>query len=199
MDILTSYASAELIVKKSKFLAEIFPCESATKAREILKTQKEKYRDATHVVHAFICGLSAESNGASDDGEPSGTAGKPILSVLKGRNCTNIMLTVTRWFGGTLLGTGGLVKAYSEAAKFVIACATSDKAFEKYVAKQEFSCEVTYNEYEKIKQLLKSFTVYNLHEEFGQKVDLKIQVAQKDILELKNMISEATKGSVTST
>ena len=78
---------------------------------EYVKSQKAKYADATHVVHAFVIGPGAEVMGMSDDGEPSGTAGRPALDVLRGRGCTNTVLTITRWFGGTLLGTGGLVKA----------------------------------------------------------------------------------------
>ena len=120
METLVEYASAELEIKKSRFLAEVFPVVSQTEARSLLKQQKEKYEDATHVVHGFVLGPAAEILGMSDDGEPAGTAGWPVLDVLKGRNCTNILLTVTRWFGGTLLGTGGLVKAYGDSAKAAI-------------------------------------------------------------------------------
>ena len=111
---------------------------SQNQARELIKSQKAKYADATHVVHAFIIGTSAEIMGMSDDGEPSGTAGRPALDVLKGRKCTNLVLTVTRWFGGTLLGTGGLVKAYSGGAKQVIEKADSLGVFHQFVKKQDF-------------------------------------------------------------
>lgn len=94
-----------------------FPVETQAQAREKLHEVKQKYFDATHVVHAFSVGLKSETFGMSDDGEPSGTAGRPVLDVLKGSGITNILLTVTRYFGGTLLGTGGLVHAYSESAK----------------------------------------------------------------------------------
>ena len=117
MKVLQKYVSFEEKIKNSLFLSEIFPCESQNQARQILKEQKEKYQDATHVCHAFVCGLGKEIMGMSDDGEPSGTAGRPMLDVVKGRDVTNLILTVTRWFGGTLLGTGGLVKAYGDGAK----------------------------------------------------------------------------------
>ena len=100
-------------------------------ARDLVKAQKSKYADATHVVHAFVIGSGAEILGMSDDGEPSGTAGRPTLDVLKGRGCTNTLITITRWFGGTLLGTGGLVKAYSGGAKQVIQKADELGLFEE--------------------------------------------------------------------
>ena len=117
-----SPASAEIEVKRSRFLAEIFPVFSQKEARELLKAQKEKHKGATHVVHAFAVG-AAQVCGCSDDGEPSGTAGRPVLNALKGARLTDCMITVTRWFGGTLLGMGGLARAYADAAKSVIAAA----------------------------------------------------------------------------
>ena len=115
-------ASAEIEVKRSKFLAEIFPVFSQKEARERLKAQKEKHKGATHVVHAFVVG-AAQVCGCSDDGEPSGTAGRPVLNALKGARLTDCIITVTRWFGGALLGTGGLVRAYTDAAKAALAAA----------------------------------------------------------------------------
>lgn len=109
-------ASAEIEVKRSRFLAEIFPVFSQKEARERLKSQKERHKGASHVVHAFALG-SGQVCGCSDDGEPSGTAGRPALNVLKGAGLTDCMITVARWFGGTLLGTGGLARAYAAAAK----------------------------------------------------------------------------------
>ena len=116
METLVEYASAELEIKKSRFLAEVFPVLSQAEARSLLKQQKEKYEDATHVVHGFVLGPAAEILGMSDDGEPAGTAGRPVLDVLKGRNCTNILLTVTRWFGGTLLGTAQAFLSHGQTA-----------------------------------------------------------------------------------
>ena len=138
METLIKNVYSETIVKGSRFLSELLPCESQAEAREILKSQKTKYADATHVVHAFIVGKNAEVMGMSDDGEPGGTAGRPVLDVLKGSGCTNVILTVTRWFGGTLLGTGGLVKAYGNGAKDVIEKARAENAFEELVEKSTF-------------------------------------------------------------
>ena len=138
MDCLKQSCSFEEVIKGSRFLSELIICESQSMARDLVKAQKTKYADATHVVHAFVVGKGAEVLGMSDDGEPSGTAGRPVLDVLKGRGCTNTLLTVTRWFGGTLLGTGGLVKAYSGGAKQVIQRADDLKLFEPLIEKKDF-------------------------------------------------------------
>lgn len=119
---LASPAAAELEVKKSRFLAEIFPVSAQKEARILLKERRECHAGARHVVHAFVLGGGTVC-GCSDDGEPSGTAGRPVLDVLRGADVTGCMITVARWFGGTLLGTGGLVKAYASAAKSVLAAA----------------------------------------------------------------------------
>lgn len=121
MESLKKYATATLVVKNSKFLAEAFPCKSATQARALIASQKEKYKKASHLVHAFVIGPKCEIMGKSDNGEPSGTAGEPCLNVLRHSNLTDILVTIARWFGGTKLGTGGLVKAYTQSTKEVLA------------------------------------------------------------------------------
>jgi uncharacterized YigZ family protein len=124
MNVPLSYASAEFTVKGSRFLAEIFPITEQAEVRALLKSQKAKYADATHVVHAFVCGKQAEIMGMSDDGEPGGTAGNPILEAIKKNGLTNIVVVVTRYFGGIKLGAGGLIRAYSHAAAIGIEAAT---------------------------------------------------------------------------
>jgi uncharacterized YigZ family protein len=124
MRILAASARVELVVQRSRFLALAEPVADAEAARLRLKEAKTAYVDATHVVHAFRCGLEgSETLGCSDDGEPPGTAGRPVLEVLKGAGGGDCLILVVRRFGGTKLGTGGLVKAYSESAKAVIAAA----------------------------------------------------------------------------
>ena len=166
MDVLVRSVSDSCIVKGSRFLAELLVCPSQAEARSLIKTQKSRYKDATHVVHAFVVGNGAEITGMSDDGEPSGTAGRPVLDVLRGRNCTNTLLTVTRWFGGTLLGTGGLVKAYGNAAKSVIAAAGVQGAFEELVSKKAFMFDTEYEVYEKIRRMMTAFHLYDVTETF---------------------------------
>lgn len=185
-------SSTEEIIKGSRFLSESFVISSQDEVRKIIKSQKQKYSDATHVCHAFILGKSGEIMGMSDDGEPGGTAGRPILDVLKGKLCTNILVTVTRWFGGTLLGTGGLVHAYSGGAKNVLD-ATS---FEELVEKSYFTLECDYQQYQIVKKIFESFTVYDSKEDFGEKILISGKVAQTDASSFKSKIFDATNGKV---
>lgn len=107
----------ELVEKKSRFLAEVIPANSPKEAEELVNRHRKKYYDARHHCFCYILGEKSETMRASDDGEPQGTAGYPMLDVLKGAGITNAAAVVTRYFGGTLLGTGGLVRAYSGALR----------------------------------------------------------------------------------
>lgn len=103
--------------KKSKFITTVYKVESVEEADAYMTLLRKKYYDATHNCYAYQIGENNEYQRSSDDGEPQGTAGKPILEVLKGEEIKNTLICVTRYFGGTLLGTGGLVRAYGKAAK----------------------------------------------------------------------------------
>lgn len=107
----------EIVEKKSRFIAQVFPVETEEEAAGIIEETKKKYWDARHNCYAFVLGAGGEISRCSDDGEPSGTAGRPILEVITGRGLCNVLVIVTRYFGGTLLGTGGLVRAYSAATQ----------------------------------------------------------------------------------
>ena len=108
---------AELVEKKSRFIATTFPVNSEEEAISFLEAVRKKYWDATHNCSAYVIGRNQELQRCSDDGEPNGTAGRPMLEVLLGEGIHNMAVVVTRYFGGTLLGTGGLVRAYSGAVK----------------------------------------------------------------------------------
>ena len=168
MNCILEHFQTELVIKHSRFIAEVFPVDNQAAARELLKEQKQKYFDSTHVVHAFVIGKNAEILGMSDDGEPSGTAGRPVLDVLKGSGCTNIILTVTRYFGGTLLGTGGLVKAYSDSAKAVLEIAK----FEPIIEKSNFKFTLNYDMYEKVKYHFNHYHIDSLQEDFTEKITI---------------------------
>ncbi|MEL3912964.1 IMPACT family protein [Treponema pedis] len=191
MNSLAEYASCEIEVKNSKFLAEIFPIKTQAEARTLLKTQKQKYKDASHVVHAFVLGETAGILGCSDDGEPAGTAGKPILAVLRGKNITGVMLTVMRRFGGILLGTGGLVKAYSEAAKAVL----EKSKIIPYIPKNKFELFCSYSEYEILKRSFADFSVETEDIIFGEKIKIKGIVPSDKKNALTAFIENAVKGS----
>ena len=109
--------SAEISVKRSRFIANIAPCSSKNEAEDFIKEISSKYHDAKHNCYAYI---TSEHEKCSDDREPHGTAGKPIFDVLKYNNICNVCIVVTRYFGGILLGTGGLTHAYSDAANEVL-------------------------------------------------------------------------------
>lgn len=183
-------AAAEIEVKKSRFLAETLPVASQEEARLALKAQKEKYADAAHVVHAFAVGKTGETLGCSDDGEPSGTAGRPVLEVLKGSRMTNVLVTVTRWFGGTLLGTGGLVKAYTEAAK---AALSATKAVE-LVETTAFSLRVSYDLYERARRQIESLGAEITDESFDTAVFLEGRIRQDGAERLAAEVIELSAG-----
>jgi len=197
LQILNEYVSFEEIIKGSRFLSELFPCESQADARNIIKEQKTKYADSTHVVHAFVIGPGCEILGMSDDGEPSGTAGRPALDVLKGHNCTNLVLTITRWFGGTLLGTGGLVKAYSNGAKQVLAVADESKAFSELVAKKSFSFSTNYSLYKLIKINFANYNLFNLQEDFGTDITISGEIQEDQYEALSAKLSDLSNGKIT--
>ncbi|PIE97678.1 MAG: YigZ family protein [Treponema sp.] len=190
MKILIAYAKCELEIKRSRFLVEAFPVEEQSDARDLLKAQKRKYADATHVVHAFVLGKGAEILGCSDDGEPSGTAGKPALNVLKNSNVTNIFVSITRWFGGTLLGTGGLVKAYGDSVKRILEKASTGDLIE--TVEVEFSC--SYADYEFLSRRFQEYSFEVMNTNFMEHVLVagKLDANQKE--EFAKFIFESTKG-----
>ena len=184
-------AVAEITVKKSVFRAEVFYTDNAQEAKETVKRQKDQYRDARHVVHAFVIGESGTVLGCSDDGEPAGTAGQPVLAVLKGSGVTNILVTVTRWFGGTLLGTGGLVKAYSTAAKEALAKVHT----EPLIQKAEFTCECSYENHNPLLRAAAHLPISFAQTEFAQTVRLSGSIPLEYCNELAQLVTEITKGA----
>ena len=107
----------EIIEKKSRFIATVAPVESEEEALAFIEAMKKKYWDARHNCFAYVIGERGQLARCSDDGEPGGTAGKPILEVMSGSGIHNIVVVVTRYFGGTLLGTGGLIRAYTKSTQ----------------------------------------------------------------------------------
>ncbi len=180
----------ELIIKKSHFIAETQPVNSPEAARELLKSKRLEHPDASHVVHAFITGDQRQYMGMSDDGEPSGTSGKPALEVLKGRGITNIMLTIVRYFGGTKLGTGGLVKAYSESA----AGALDRLAVTELVKYRSFSVSADYHFYQPLKTIILEHCCMIEDEAFGTGVDISGLVPEGKAESLSEAVADASSG-----
>jgi uncharacterized YigZ family protein len=118
-----SQGQTETIIKKSRFITRVFPVDTEEQAEKILNEIRELHKDATHNVYAWQVGVNKTVQRCSDDGEPGGTAGRPVLEVIKQNDLVNILVIVTRYFGGIKLGAGGLIRAYSQAAREGIAAA----------------------------------------------------------------------------
>jgi uncharacterized YigZ family protein len=183
-------AEFELIIKKSRFIASAEYVESPEDARALVKKRKSEHSDAAHVVHAFISGDDRQYMGMSDDGEPSGTSGKPVLEVLKGGGITNVIITVVRYFGGTKLGTGGLVKAYSGAASGVMERLKTIPLI-KY---RKFRLKTNYHDYGPLKALLEERGCLIDDESFGTEVDIIGQVPDDGVEALENSLIDASCG-----
>lgn len=168
---------AEIVEKKSRFIANIYNVESKEEAEEKIKQIKKKYYDAKH--HCFAFSI-IEENGitqkSSDDGEPSGTAGAPILNIIKSNNLQNIVIIVTRYFGGILLGTGGLTRAYSEAAGKVV---EQSELIQKEPG-MEVELEIDYNDNEKFKYYCQKNNINIIKIEYTENILYKIELNEKE-------------------
>ena len=172
-------ASAEVVEKKSKFIANIFYVESREEAEEKIKEVNKKYHDARHNCYAYrIVTEEGIIEKASDDGEPSGTAGAPMLNILSKNNLGNVLVVVTRYFGGILLGTGGLVKAYSSACALGLEEAG---IIEKSIG-ELYRIEINYTDVDKFKYFAKNNGIIILKEEYLENVILSIALKEQNLL-----------------
>lgn len=172
----------ELEEKKSRFIATTLPVSSQEEALEFIEKMKKQYWDARHNCYAYVLGDHHEIQRFSDDGEPGGTAGKPMLDVLLGENIHNTAVVVTRYFGGTLLGTGGLVRAYSGAVKEGLA---NSVILEKQQGRQ-LLLQTNYSDLGKIQYLLLGNNIPILSEDYGADVCFEVLVP----LDIENQITE---------
>ncbi|MBP3256198.1 MAG: YigZ family protein [Clostridia bacterium] len=169
--------SAEIVEKKSKFIANLFYVQNEEEAEEIIKKIKKKYYDARHNCYAYNImtkdGIIAKS---SDDGEPSGTAGAPMLNIIQKNDLINVLVIVTRYFGGILLGTGGLVRAYSEALTNAI-----EKA--KFVSEElgyEVQVIIEYGEQEKLEYYCRQNKLNIVDVQYTDKINCIIEMNNKE-------------------
>ena len=180
----------ELTEKKSRFIATTLPISSEEEALAFIEAMKKKYWDATHNCSAFVIGKHHELKRCSDDGEPNGTAGRPMLDVLLGEDIHNTAVVVTRYFGGTLLGTGGLVRAYSGAVK---AGLESSIMIEKYLGNR-LIVQTDYNGIGKIQYITNQSGILTLNSEYTDLVKVELLVPSDKEEELRKKITEATNG-----
>ena len=183
---------AEIEIKKSRFIGECFYIESEKDAKAIIKELRLEHKDARHIIYAFIFGPdNSQTMGMSDDGEPKGTAGRPVLQVLKGSRVTNILCTVIRYFGGIKLGTGGLVRAYTESAQEAV----KKLPVKEMIPEIRFSITAGYDLYEQIKRCIENYSGSVVSEKFEDRVFIEIIVPEKHFEEIKSSISDLSSGS----
>ncbi len=184
-------ARAELVVANSRFIASLDYVESAREARAFIARIKDEFPDATHNVPAFIAGGGASRlEFCSDDGEPSGTSGRPLLAVLRGSGLGNAAVVVTRYFGGTLLGTGGLVKAYSEAGRRVLAIAARAELAEF----TELRLDIPYQLFDAFKQGFPGFGGSIAKEDFAESVRLEAELPSDEVERFRSWLADLSSG-----
>ena len=174
-------ATTEIEIKKSRFISIAYPVESLEEVKEKVILTRSLHPNATHVVHSAVVGKSGTLFSSSDDREPKNTAGRPSLEVLKGSGITNICVCTVRYFGGTLLGTGGLVKAYGDSTKEVLKIVKTEELIER----ESFTAVMQYDHYTLAKRLLDETTATAITEDFGVGITIKgkIPLSMHDILQ----------------
>jgi uncharacterized YigZ family protein len=183
----------EIMVVNSRFIATVAPVFSVEEAREFVHAIRQEFSDATHNVPAFLVGYGQSVTAhCSDDGEPSGTAGRPALVVLQGSGLGDIAVVVTRYFGGTKLGTGGLVRAYTEAVKTVLEILP----LAEKVPTHTVMLAIPYSLYEQVKLLIHEFKGKVLDEDFGGDITISIQFQVDQFESFNTRMIELSRGKI---
>lgn len=186
-----SISSTEKIIKKSRFLGLAYPCPDIETANGHIAELRKKYYDATHVCYAYAIGDACRSN---DDGEPSGTAGMPILEAIQANRLNNCLVVVVRYFGGILLGAGGLTRAYHAAASDALAAA----GIIEYADAFTFTVCTGYTEYHTLHRALSADERFHERDAaFAENVTVSVSVRAEDAEELKRCLTELTCGRIT--
>ena len=182
--------TGEITEKKSRFIATVRPVSSEEEALAFLEETRKKYWDARHNCYAYSVGMNREYTRCSDDGEPSGTAGRPMLDVILGEDIYNVAVVVTRYFGGVLLGTGGLVRAYSKAVQ---------EGFResRIIEKKHGICLTVTTDYTgigKIQYIAGESGIPVLGSEYTDKVIMKLLIPSEDVDNVQKAVTEGTNG-----
>ena len=190
--VLIEGGQGEIMEKKSRFIADVRKVESEEEATAFIEEIKKKYWDARHHCSAFVIGQKGQLTRCSDDGEPSGTAGRPMLEVLLGEGICDIAVVVTRYFGGVLLGTGGLVRAYSAAVKEGLKnCVTGYRRLGT-----EIEVQTDYTGLGKLQYLLASRQISPIGEEYGADVKLRLLIPAEEAEDLRAELTDALNGRI---
>lgn len=185
-----SGGEAEIIEKKSRFIATVKPVKSEEEAIEFIESLKKKYWNATHNCSAYVIGDHFQIQRCSDDGEPSGTAGKPMLDVLLGEEIHDTAVVVTRYFGGTLLGTGGLVRAYQSSTKAGLQASNVITKMHGH----KVTVQTDYTGLGKIQYILGQRGIHILNSEYTDKVVLEVLLPEEVVKQVMAEITEGTNG-----
>ena len=188
--ILYEGGTAEIVEKKSRFIATLRPVETEEEALSFLEETRKKYWDSSHNCYAWILGEKSDMKRCSDDGEPSQTAGKPILGVLEGAGVTKVCAIVTRYFGGTLLGTGGLVRAYSGAVQ----AGLSESTVLTVKPARKAAVSTDYNGVGKIQYMLGTEGLTTLDSQYTDSVKLTVLVPDSFVEQFAAEVTELTSG-----
>ncbi len=179
-------------IKGSRFIASIEPVVSPEDAMAFVEARREEFRDATHNCFAWRLGLDQDAMRFSDDGEPSGTAGRPILQEIDGRRLTNVAVVVTRYYGGTKLGTGGLIRAYGGAAADALDAATIVETPIVEMLRFVFG----YEHSGAVQGVLSAFSLEPTQADYGARIRMVIAVPIEDVERLEQALIDATRGQV---
>lgn len=192
MEIILGRAEAEIEVKKSRFIAIAEPVESLEEVKEAVNRIRAEHPNATHVVHAAVVGAAGTMYSSSDDREPKNTAGRPALEVVKGSGITNICVSIVRYFGGTLLGTGGLVKAYGDSAKEVLKVVET----EPLIAKKSVEILLDYEFYTLFKRLVSDVEAKIDNEDFGTGIKVRLTLPEANYGKLISSLGDLGQGKI---
>lgn len=183
-------AEGEITEKKSRFICNIYHIENENEISTYIEALRKKHYQAKHVCYAAILGEAGDIKKYSDDGEPSGTAGRPMLEMLSGRELTNVLVCVTRYFGGVLLGTGGLLRAYTDALDDALdnAIIVTRRLCRKVV------CQVDYQTVGKIKYKLENYEAEVVNEEYSDRVKITISIPDEKTEAFLAFVTEISSG-----
>lgn len=185
---------AEIEIEKSRFIAKLFPARTVVEAVASIESVRKEHFKATHVVPAYIVG---ESYKYSDDGEPAGTAGAPIFSAMKAEGFNNIAITVTRYFGGTKLGKGGLVRAYTKGFKSALEKAFDQRSVILVRPYKRLNFQITYPLLNKIERKIQNSNDAHIEKiEYNENVDFKVWITPESFDLVLEQLIELTDGSV---
>lgn len=185
-------ASDEIVIQKSRFIGYACPCSSEEEAIQFIRTIREMHREARHHCFAYIIGMNSGIIRYSDDGEPNGTAGLPILNVLKNEKIVNCCVVVVRYFGGVLLGTGGLSRAYSQGCKIALDAA----GLVQMELSSETRCLVSYSLWNTVQFVLQKMDVKVHDVIYHDKVEFLLDTRTKDFENTVRILTDKTDGKI---